>query len=252
VKRKRNAGEIGFWWIRYEKMFIVTPSDACMAQRGRRKNMSVLKEINNRYSALAKENCCLSCGGAINLAEVRSGDVCVDLGSGRGLDVIEMAQKSGPDGFAYGVDTADGMIRTAESTARKMGVVNVKFVKANLESIPLEDNLADLIISNCTINHAPDKGAVWREVFRLLKPGGRFVVSDIYATATVPLEYRDDPVAVAECWAGAVTRDEYMETLRESGFVNIVVLEESKPYDKGKIQVSSMTVAGLKPGGCCC
>ena len=107
--------------------------------------------------------------------------------------------------------------------------------------------MADFVISNCTINHAGDKGAVWSEIFRILKPGGRFVVSDIYASEEVPLAYRSDPVAVAECWAGAVTREEYFDTVLQAGFTSIEVIEESLPYEKGDIEVSSITLAGNKP-----
>jgi ubiquinone/menaquinone biosynthesis C-methylase UbiE len=94
---------------------------------------------------------------------------------------------------------------------------------------------------------------VWGEVYRILKKGGRFVVSDIYATTPISEEYRNDPVAIAECWAGSVTREEYLDTLNRIGFTGIEIIEESKPYPKGKAEVASITIAGLKPkGGCCC
>ncbi|MCU0456495.1 MAG: methyltransferase domain-containing protein [Bacteroidales bacterium] len=104
------------------------------------------------------------------------------------------------------------------------------------------------MISNCTINHSYDKVAVWNEIYRILKAGGRFVVSDIYSTEKVPDEFRNDPVAVAECWAGAVTREEYLLQLEKAGFEKIKIIEESEPYAKGKIKVSSWTVTGKKPG----
>jgi ubiquinone/menaquinone biosynthesis C-methylase UbiE len=126
-------------------------------------------------------------------------------------------------------------------------------LRCELEKIDLTDETADLVISNCTINHAADKNAVWREVFRILKNGGRFVVSDIYATSPIPEIYRNDPTAVAECWAGSVTRNEYLTTLQNQGFTGIEIIEESKPYIKGKAEVASLTIAGQKPsGGCCC
>jgi ubiquinone/menaquinone biosynthesis C-methylase UbiE len=209
--------------------------------------------IETRYNDLAEANCCLSCGGAIDLAEPAAGEVCVDLGSGRGRDVLSMAEAVGPEGRAYGVDTADRMLARARRDAEKLGVTNAEFLKGELDATGLDDSVADLLISNCTINHAADKDAVWREVFRVLKPGGRFVVSDIYATDEVPDRYRNDPQAVAECWAGAVTRETYLETLRRAGFESIRVLEESAPYDKGAIRVVSITLAGLRPdpGQCC-
>ncbi|MCE5331516.1 MAG: methyltransferase domain-containing protein, partial [Bacteroidales bacterium] len=101
-------------------------------------------------------------------------------------------------------------------------------------------------ISNCTINHASDKPAVWSEVYRILKPGGRFVVSDIYATQPIADEYRNDPVAVAECWAGSVTRAEYLTMLEKAGFIEIKIYEESEPYAKGQAEVASFTISGKK------
>jgi arsenite methyltransferase len=208
-------------------------------------------EINRRYSDLAESSCCLSCGGAVNYSEVREGEICVDLGSGRGTDAIRLAETVGSGGRVYGIDISDGMIQKARDTASRLEVSNVEFIQSTLEKINLEDNCADLIISNCTINHSSDKQKVWNEVFRILKKGGRFVVSDIYALGQVPVEYRIDPVAISECWAGSVTRNEYLEQLRRAGFSEIKILEESSPYEKGKVVVSSWTIAGKKPTGKC-
>ncbi len=209
-------------------------------------------EINKRYSELADSSCCLSCGGAIDHSVPREGEVCVDLGSGRGTDAIRLAEKVGKEGSVYGIDLSDGMIRKARSTAEKLGIRNVKFFQSQLESTPLEDNSTDLVISNCTINHATDKQAVWNEVYRILKKGGRFVVSDIYSVWPVPGEYAADPVAISECWAGAVTREVYFDQLDKAGFEKIRIIEESKPYQKGKIEVASWTIEGFKPSGHCC
>lgn len=207
-----------------------------------------LPEINKRYSELAETGCCLSCGGAINYSDPRNGETCVDLGSGRGTDVLRLADLVGEEGFVYGIDISEGMLKKAVSTAERLGVKNVKFIKSPLEKIALDDNTADLVISNCTINHSYDKKAVWSEIYRILRSGGRFVVSDIYSTEKVPDEYRNDPVAVAECWAGAVTREEYLFQIEMAGFEKIRIIEESEPYAKGKVKVSSWTVAGKKPG----
>ncbi len=210
-----------------------------------------LKEIDKRYSSLAESSCCLSCGGAINYSEPSEGEVCVDLGSGRGTDALRLAENVGEDGFVYGVDISEGMLLKARSTAERLGVKNVKFIHSPLEKIILEDSCSDLVISNCTINHSSDKLAVWKEIFRILKKGGRFVVSDIYSVSPVPDKYRNDPVAVAECWAGAVTRDEYIRHLEKAGFTSVRIIEESAPYEKGSINVCSWTVAGQKPSGKC-
>jgi len=204
-------------------------------------------EINKRYSDLAETTCCLSCGGAINYSEAMPGEVCVDLGSGRGTDVIRLAEEVGDKGKVYGIDLSDGMINKSVATAERLGVKNVKFLQSPLEKLNLGDAIADLVISNCTINHASDKQLVWNEIFRILKNGGRFVVSDIYSSEEVPEEYRNDPVAVSECWAGSVTRSEYLEQLENAGFSGIRIIEESEPYAKGKIKVSSFTISGVRP-----
>lgn len=213
---------------------------------------STIQAINIRYSGLAETSCCLSCGGAINHSEPKKGEVCVDLGSGRGTDVLRLAESVGADGFVYGIDISDGMIAKAQKNAEKFGVKNVRFIQSHMEHLPLEDKSADLVISNCTINHASDKQLVWNEVFRILKKGGRFVVSDIYSLQPVPDEYKLDPEAVAECWAGSVTREVYEAQLKQAGFTDVTILEESKPYPKGKIEVVSWTIYGVRPKMCNC
>jgi ubiquinone/menaquinone biosynthesis C-methylase UbiE len=206
--------------------------------------------IEKRYSALAEGSCCLSCGGALEYARAQKGEVCVDLGSGRGTDSLRLAESVGSAGTVYGVDISDGMLEKARKNAEKLGIRNVTFVKSNLEKLDIPSSSVDLVISNCTINHASNKQNVWDEIFRILKKGGRFVVSDIYSEAPVAEEYRLDPEAVAECWAGAITRDEYMRILEQAGFDTVEVIEESQPYDKGKIRVRSFTIAARKR--CCC
>jgi ubiquinone/menaquinone biosynthesis C-methylase UbiE len=211
-----------------------------------------IQEISKRYSQLAESECCLSCGGAINYAEPKPGEVCVDLGSGRGTDVLRMAESVGKTGFVYGIDISDGMLAKARRTAEKLGVPNVSFIQSELEKLELPDGIADLIISNCTLNHAANKQAVWNEIFRIMKKGGRFVISDIYATIPIAEEYKNDPVAIAECWAGSVTRSEYMQHLADAGFIYIEIIEESAPYAKGKAEVASFTIAGTKDSCNCC
>jgi ubiquinone/menaquinone biosynthesis C-methylase UbiE len=203
-------------------------------------------EIISRYSMLANSECCLSCGGAINYAGVTEGEICVDLGSGRGTDVLRMAESAGETGFVYGIDISDGMIEKARLNAEKFNVRNVRFVRCGLEKIELPDMLADLVISNCTINHANDKNAVWEEIYRILKNQGRFVVSDIYSINVVPDEYKNDPIAISECWAGSVTRKEYLNQLKNAGFSTVRIIEESEPYTKGQIKVASWTLAATK------
>jgi arsenite methyltransferase len=205
--------------------------------------------IIKRYTRLAEATCCLSCGGALEKSNAGSGEICIDLGSGRGTDVIRLAGIVGDGGFVYGVDSTPGMIKKGRDASDKLGIRNVEFVLSDLTKIPLASGTADLIISNCVINHADRKDEVWNEIYRLLKVGGRFVVSDIYAAENVPFEYSSDPVMVAECWAGAVTRDEFIASVERAGFREINIIEESKPYEKGKISVCSFTLSGIKKEG---
>ena len=207
------------------------------------------EQIQIRYSELAEDTCCLSCGSAIDYSKAKPGEVCVDLGSGRGTDVLRLAEEVGEDGFAFGIDVSDGMLKKAEKNAAKLGITNVKFIKSKLEDIKIQSDTANLVISNCTINHSDDKYLVWSEIERILKKSGRFVVSDIYSIGEVSDEYRNDPQAVAECWAGATTKQEYLDTLVKVGFKDIEIIEESAPYEKGKIEVVSFTIAGKKK--CC-
>ena len=209
-------------------------------------------EIAGRYSVLANDTCCLSCGGAVQKSETKPNEVCIDLGSGRGTDVLRLADEVGEGGFVYGIDVTEEMVRKATATAAKMGVENVKFILADLEQIPLADETANLIISNCTLNHVTNKEKVWSEIYRLLKNGGRFVISDIFSNEPVPEEYASDPVAIAECWAGSVTRSEYLNIIKSAGFRYVKVLEESQPYPKGKIHVSSFTITAEKEEFSCC
>ncbi len=207
---------------------------------------SFTDSIAKRYDSLSQKNCCLSCGGALSFAEIKPGDHCIDLGCGKGRDVLRMATLAGDTGRAYGVDISDGMMETARKHAGVMGLENIDFVKAPLERIPLEDGIADVIISNCTINHSMEQDKVWQEIARLLKVGGHFVVSDIYALEPVPEEYRSNPDMVAECWAGAVTREKYFEHLVQAGLKDLELLEESEGYEKGRIRVASFTVRGRR------
>lgn len=211
------------------------------------KPAAAVEAIAFRYGELADSGCCLSCGTASQRLAPLPGQVCVDLGSGRGTDVLRLAEQVGPTGHAYGLDITEAMLEKARKTAAKLGVANATFLRSELEALALPDGSADWVTSNCVLNHARDKAKVWREIARILKPGGRFVVSDLYATEEIPAAYRDDPAAVAECWAGAVTRDAYLGHLAQAGLAEVQVLEESAPYQKGQARVVSFTVSGQRP-----
>jgi SAM-dependent methyltransferase len=202
--------------------------------------------IEARYGELAESSCCMSCGTAVGLCKPEPGQVCLDLGSGRGTDVLRLAEQVGPNGHAYGIDITEAMLEKARKTAAKLGVTNATFLHSELEKLDLPDQTADWVTSNCVLNHAGDKARVWREIARVMKKGGQFVVSDIYAVEPVPAEYRDDPAAIAECWAGAVTKDEYLLHILRAGLIDVRILEESEPYPKGKTRVVSFTLSGRK------
>lgn len=203
-------------------------------------------EVVKRYSQLAEDTCCLSCGGALNFSDAKEGEYCLDIGCGRGNDILTLAQIVGKNGKAYGIDITPEMIEKAKRTANKLNISNVEFIHSTIELLPFENNFFDLIISNCTINHMTDKQQLWNEIYRILKPGGRFVISDIYAYEPIDEIYSSNPELVAECWAGAVTKDVYMSQIKNAGFNEVEILEESLPYEKGKAVVCSFTIRGYK------
>jgi ubiquinone/menaquinone biosynthesis C-methylase UbiE len=208
-----------------------------------------LDAVEKRYSSLASQTCCLSCGNAAAYAGVQNGETVCDLGSGRGTDVLKLAEQIGESGMAYGLDISSGMLETAEKTAKRLGYTNAVFLQSNLIVFPLQDVSIDVIVSNCTLNHVQEKQKTWDEIFRVLKKEGRFVISDIYATAPVPQEFAADEKCVSECWGGAVTKDEYLHIIKNSGFSEIRIIEESDPYKKSEVDLVSFTIAGIKSQG---
>ena len=171
----------------------------------------------------------LGCGNPTALADLHSGDMVLDLGSGGGIDVLLSAQRVGPSGMAYGLDMTEEMLALARENARKAGVTNVQFLKGEIESIPLPDQSVDVIISNCVINLSADKRRVLREAFRVLKPGGRFAVSDVVIRGEVPEPVRKSMELWVGCVAGALEENEFANLLREAGFVE-PTLEPTRVY----------------------
>jgi SAM-dependent methyltransferase len=172
----------------------------------------------------------LGCGNPTALAELQPGETVLDLGSGGGIDVLLSAKRVGPTGFAYGLDMTDEMLALAEQNTAAAGAENVQFLKGEIEAIPLPDQAVDVIISNCVINLAADKGQVLREAFRVLRPGGRFAVSDVVAQGELPAELRHNMEAWAGCVAGALEEQEYRRLLTGAGFTEIDV-EVTRVYD---------------------
>ena len=172
----------------------------------------------------------LGCGNPTALAELHKGEVVLDLGSGGGIDVLLSAKRVGPAGKAYGLDMTDEMLALARENQRKARVANVEFLKGEIEAIPLPDNSVDVIISNCVINLSADKGRALREAFRVLKPGGRFAVSDVVVRGEVPAELRRSMELWVGCVAGALTEEEYHRLLGLAGFEQIGI-EPTRVYE---------------------
>ena len=171
----------------------------------------------------------LGCGNPTALAELKAGETVLDLGSGGGIDVLLSAKRVGPTGRAFGLDMTDEMLALAEENKRKSGLANVHFLKGEIEHIPLPDNSVDVIISNCVINLSGDKDRVLREAFRVLKPGGRFAVSDIVVRGEVPAAIRRSIELWMGCVAGALEENDYRAKLARAGFVDIA-LEPTRIY----------------------
>ncbi len=187
----------------------------------------------------------LGCGNPTALAQLQPGEVVLDLGSGGGIDVILSAKRVGPTGRAYGLDMTDEMLALARENQKKAGIENVQFLKGAIENIPLPDNSVDVIISNCVINLSGDKDRVLAEAFRVLKPGGRFAVSDVVVRGAVPADIRKSIELWVGCIAGALEEHEYRDKLARAGFESIDVeptrvyrVEEAREFLEG---------AGLDP-----
>ena len=172
-------------------------------------------------------NC--SCGNPVALARLTTGQVVVDLGSGAGMDAFLASKRVGPSGRVFGIDATPEMIWKARASAKRMGLENVEFRLGEIEHMPLPDAIADVIISNCVINLAPDKSQVFREAFRVLKPGGRLAISDRVLVKDLPEGSRNDPELWGGCVAGALLEESYLDLLRQAGFVQVDV-EERRTY----------------------
>lgn len=173
----------------------------------------------------AAANMGLSCGNPTATANLRPGEVVVDLGCGGGLDVLLAAKKVGPTGKAIGIDMTPEMLALSRRNAEKAGVTNAEFHHATIDKLPLPDGSVDCVISNCVINLAPDKKAVFKEAARVLKPGGRLAVSDIALKKSLPSEVGDDLMAYVGCVAGAILIEDYRRWLAETGFAHVEVID---------------------------
>ena len=192
----------------------------------------------------------LGCGNPTALAQLNPGEVVLDLGSGGGIDVLLSARRVGPTGKAYGLDMTDEMLALARENQKKAGLSNVEFLKGEIEHIPLPENSVDVIISNCVINLSADKDQVLREAFRVLKPGGRFAVSDVVVRGEVPEHIRRNLLLWAGCIAGALNDDDYAARLKRAGFQDVEI-EPTRVYSiedaRGFLDASGSAVADVAP-----
>jgi SAM-dependent methyltransferase len=234
------------------------------------KEKEIKKAVKGRYARIAKQDqqsCCPSCGcGASSLlqakavgysgeelehvpeesvmglgcgnptatADLKAGEVILDLGAGAGVDVFLAANKVGPTGRVIGVDMTEEMVGKATSTARDHGYHNVEFRLGEIEKLPVQDESVDAIISNCVINLSPDKSKVFREAYRVLKPSGRLTVSDIVSEGALPDEIKSDSNAWACCIGGALEHQEYLENIKKAGFKDVQVLSSREFYLEGE------------------
>jgi len=192
----------------------------------------------------------LGCGNPTALAKLAPGEIVLDLGSGGGIDVLLSARRVGPTGKAYGLDMTDEMLTLAEENKRKSGLTNVEFLKGEIENIPLPDNSVDVIVSNCVINLSGDKDRVLREAFRVLRPGGRFAISDVIVRGEVPDQLRKSMELWVGCVAGALTDMQYQQKLSAAGFDSIDI-EPTRIYSiddaKEFLQVAGIDAHAVAP-----
>jgi len=175
----------------------------------------------------------LGCGNPTALAELKEGETVLDLGSGTGIDVFLASKKVGSKGLAIGVDMTKEMVKKARKIAKKYGYTNVEFKLGEIENLPIEDNSVDVVISNCVINLCIDKLKAFKEAYRVLKPRGRLMISDLVTNGELPEEVKENLDAWAECIAGAMEKNEYLKVIKEAGFKNITVTSEKPYYEPG-------------------
>lgn len=204
--------------------------------------------VRQRDEILAEADFGLSCGLPTDSIPIQPGETVLDLGSGAGVDALAVARKVGPQGKVIGVDFSAEMIARARQIAERGGFSQVEFRLGDLEALPVEDASVDVVISNCVINLVPDKRRVFAEVYRVLKPGGRFSIADIVTQGEVPPQVRQDAALWASCLGGALDLQEYLEIIRQAGFVQVRIhsLTEYQRPEEGNYGFYSLTVVGRK------
>jgi len=207
-------------------------------------------QIQIRYTKESTAGSNLSCGGNLSYLDLVPGQTLLDLGCGRGRETIEAALALGPDGLAVGLDLTAAMVEKAEQNAASTpeildGQAKVSFVQGDIEALPFADETFDAVISNCVINHARDKQQVYREIHRVLKCGGYFIVSDACTREPLPESVTSDPQAWADCFGGAIPREAYLASIEAAGFPDLEILK-SREYIKNGYDFISLTIRGSK------
>ena len=203
---------------------------------------------DQEIKSVSDANLGLGCGNPTGMGEIKEGDIVLDLGSGAGFDCFLAAKKVGEDGKIIGVDMTEEMIDKAETNAKKYGYKNVEFRLGDIEKLPVDDNSIDVAISNCVVNLVPDKSKVFKEVYRVLKKGGRVYISDIVLLKNLSEEQRNDDELIAGCVGGALLKDDYLKIIKDAGF-GVNVLSEDKDISKRQYQgapLESLKVEAVK------
>jgi len=207
-------------------------SCCCSNKKAQRQSEEMGYSEDEMNKVPANSNLGLGCGNPVAITSLKSGESVLDLGSGAGFDAFLAVRKVGKKGRIIGVDMTDEMLKKARENAKKGGFDNVEFRKGDIEDLPLEDEEVDVVISNCVINLAPDKEKVFRETYRVLKPGGRLMVSDVVLTKPLPEKIKNDDELLCGCVAGAILKRDYLGLLKRVGFTNIEIHKETLGFLK--------------------
>lgn len=226
-------------------------SGSCCSSAGSARDISkAVGYTDSEMSAVPEgANLGLGCGNPVAIASLKEGEVVLDLGSGAGFDAFLAAQRVGKSGRVIGVDMTEEMLRRARKNAKKGGYDNIEFRRGEIEKLPVKDNAIDVIISNCVINLSPDKPAVFKEAFRVLKPGGRLMVSDLVLAKNLPQAIKESVEAYVGCLAGAIKKDEYITHIKNAGFKAVKIISESYyPVDAmfKELKSAENSVASIK------
>ncbi len=246
-KEVKEAVKAGYGFAAQQKAVSTSEARSCCCGSDDDKNVSIMVGYGPEELATLPEGAImgLGCGNPVALASLEEGMTVLDLGSGAGIDCFLASSKVGPTGHVIGVDMTRDMLDLATKNAEEGGFDNVEFREGEIEDIPVDDGTVDFVISNCVINLSPDKPQVFREAFRVLRPGGRLMVSDIVLTAELPDDVKEDVYQYITCIAGASMREEYLGYIEEAGFVDVHVVEESN-YSELEM-VRSAKVSARKP-----